>query len=125
MLLKDGSTYDMNQEFVDKMFETYGSKVDVQHELQAMEAWLLSNPTKRKTKTGMTRFINSWLARAAESGPSPFAQKTPKMATIRNRPLTHALTSVEWVDDPAAKEAAKQLYLARYGYYFDGEVKTA
>ena len=28
-----------------------------------MKGWLFSNPTKRKTKTGMLRFINGWLTK--------------------------------------------------------------
>ena len=29
-----------------------------------MSQWLKTNPTKRKTKNGIMRFINSWIARA-------------------------------------------------------------
>ena len=33
-----------------------------------MKAWLESNPTKRKTKGGMLRFVNNWLAREQDNG---------------------------------------------------------
>lgn len=38
--------------------------VDVRQELRSIKGWCLSNPLRRKTKSGITRFINSWLSRA-------------------------------------------------------------
>ena len=37
--------------------------VDVMAALRAINQWLIDNPKKRKTKTGMMKFINSWLSR--------------------------------------------------------------
>ena len=37
--------------------------VDVIGELRKMKGWLMANPSKRKTKKGILRFINSWLAK--------------------------------------------------------------
>lgn len=37
--------------------------VDVIQQLRAMRGWLLASPDRRKTKRGVTRFINGWLAR--------------------------------------------------------------
>ena len=37
--------------------------VDVLQQLAAMRAWLLANPTRRKTAKGMRRFIVAWLER--------------------------------------------------------------
>ena len=42
--------------------------IDVVQEFRAMYAWLDANKTKRKTKTGIKRFINSWLSRAQDKG---------------------------------------------------------
>lgn len=44
--------------------------VDVMQELRKMRGWLDCNPTKRKTKRGIGRFINNWLSRAQDSGGS-------------------------------------------------------
>lgn len=41
---------------------------DVMQEFRGMRAWCLSNPTKRKTRSGITRFVNSWLSKAQNSG---------------------------------------------------------
>ena len=35
-----------------------------------MAGWLNSNPKKRKTKSGILRFINGWLSREQDSGGS-------------------------------------------------------
>ena len=44
--------------------------IDVVQEFRAMYAWLDANQAKRKTKTGIKRFINSWLSRAHDKGGS-------------------------------------------------------
>jgi len=41
--------------------------VDVLGELRKARAWIITNPTRRKTARGMPRFLNSWLARAVDS----------------------------------------------------------
>ncbi len=35
-----------------------------------MRAWLDSNPTRRKTRRGIERFINNWLSRSQDSAKS-------------------------------------------------------
>ena len=42
--------------------------MDIERELYKMIAWLNSNPTKRKTKRGVNRFINSWLSKVQDKG---------------------------------------------------------
>lgn len=42
--------------------------VDIPSELRKMHGWLLANPKRRKTKTGIMRFVNSWLSREQDSG---------------------------------------------------------
>ena len=41
--------------------------VDVMQQLRAMVAWCHANTTRRKTRTGVKKFINSWLARAQDN----------------------------------------------------------
>lgn len=47
--------------------------VDVMQELRNMRAWSIANPAKRKTRSGMLRFVNTWLSKAQNSG-MPSAQ---------------------------------------------------
>jgi hypothetical protein len=37
---------------------------DIRQELRTMKGWLMGNPKLRKTKSGINRFINSWMSRA-------------------------------------------------------------
>ena len=55
-------------DFIEEMSKCYPS-VDIEGELKKMRAWCISNPKKRKTKNGITRFINSWLAKEQDRGP--------------------------------------------------------
>lgn len=59
--LNDGSEYPVTQQDVDKWKELYQA-VDIIQELKKMRGWADANPKKRKTKNGIKRFINSWLA---------------------------------------------------------------
>ena len=43
-------------------------QIDIKSELSKMHQWLLANPGKRKTQSGLPRFINAWLSRANEKG---------------------------------------------------------
>ena len=61
ILLNDGTEYPVRQDDVDAWKELYQA-VDVLQELRKMKGWSEANPKKRKTKNGIKRFINSWLA---------------------------------------------------------------
>ena len=60
--LNDGSLFGITQDQVDKWAGLYPA-VDIMQELRNMRGWLESNPKKRKTKTGILRFVNGWLSR--------------------------------------------------------------
>lgn len=65
--LNDGSLYPVYQPDVDKWAGLYPA-VDVLAELRKMVGWCDANPTKRKTKGGVQRFINAWLAKEQDKG---------------------------------------------------------
>ena len=48
-------------------YELYPA-VNVGQELNNMRGWLNANPTKKKTKAGINKFINSWLSRQQDKG---------------------------------------------------------
>ena len=54
--------YRVMEEDVQTYREAYPA-VDVLAQLKKMKAWALANPSQRKTMNGMSRFVNSWLAR--------------------------------------------------------------
>ncbi len=65
--LNDGSYHGVTQKEIDKYSELYPA-VDVMQELRAMVGWCDSNPQRRKTKTGIKKFVNAWLSRAQNNG---------------------------------------------------------
>lgn len=64
-VLKIGANYNLDEWVVERWKETYSC--DVEFELKCAADWLINNPTKRKTTTGMNRFLGSWLQRASKS----------------------------------------------------------
>ena len=67
--LNDGTEFPIEQAYVDEMQALYPA-VNVMQQLRAMKAWCINNPQKRKTKAGIRRFINSWLAKEQDKGGS-------------------------------------------------------
>lgn len=67
MILNTGEEFPFTQDFIDQMQAAYPA-VDVLQEMRAMKAWCLSNPKKRKTRRGITAFVNSWLSREQDRG---------------------------------------------------------
>ncbi len=130
MLLKTGEEYAIPDDLYDELIKSYGYEM-VRDELEAMRMWLFSNKAKRKTKVGMPKFINSWLARAKKTGGvSPFVANHKPAAnqedSIRGRSIMMGITDISWLEG-AEREAQKQHYLASHGYYYDGtgELKYA
>lgn len=67
--LNTGEDHPVTEHFAAQMQQLYPA-VDVMQELRAMRGWLLANPTRRKTRKGIPRFINNWLARCQDRGGS-------------------------------------------------------
>ena len=57
-------SYGLRQSKLDEWLETYGDSLNVPHELRSARQWLLDNPKRQKTHTGMTKFLGAWLDRA-------------------------------------------------------------
>ncbi len=60
--LNDGTEYTATESQVKKWKSLYPA-VDVMQELRNMQGWCDANPARRKTKAGIKRFINAWLAK--------------------------------------------------------------
>ena len=65
--LNDKSQYPVYEGAVQKWAELYPA-VDVIQQLRNMKGWLEANPTRRKTKSGVLRFITAWLSREQDKG---------------------------------------------------------
>ncbi len=56
--------------------------IDIMAEFRKMDAWLESNPGKRKTAIGYPRFVNNWLSKAFKSkaeGSKSFWDELPNL----------------------------------------------
>jgi hypothetical protein len=65
--LNDGTQYAVPIALV-KEWETAYPICDVPQTLKEIRAWCVANPKKLKTRWGVTRFINSWMARIQDKG---------------------------------------------------------
>lgn len=94
LTLNDGSEYPITQENIDE-WQTAFPNVDVVQQLHAMKLWCKDNPKKRKTKTGVRRFVTSWLDREQNRGGykpnvpqqmKPASSPPPDASTYRREP---------------------------------------
>lgn len=67
LILNDGSEWRPTEALFAEYVRLYPN-VDIKQQFNKMRGWCLSNPAKRKTKRGIGRFINSWLAREQDKG---------------------------------------------------------
>ena len=80
LILNDKTYFDVPRSDVERWRGLYPA-VDVDQALRSMIGWCDNNPTKRKTKAGIKRFINAWLAREQDRGGS--RAKAPRGVTAK------------------------------------------
>lgn len=68
--LNDGTKYGISRSQC-REWEGLYPAVDVMQQLRGMKGWLDANPKKRKTKGGIIRFVNGWLAKEQNRGGTP------------------------------------------------------
>ena len=68
--LNDKTEYEVTEDDVAEWKELYQA-VDIMQELRKMKGWSDANPSKRKTRKGIKRFINSWLAKEQDNYHGP------------------------------------------------------
>ncbi len=70
LVLNDDSEWRPSESLFAEYVRLYPN-VDVKQQFNVMRAWCISNRPKRKTRRGITRFVNSWLAREQDKGYRP------------------------------------------------------
>ncbi len=103
LILNDKTMHDVYQSDIDGWKELYPA-VDIIQELKKMKGWLDSNPTKRKTKHGINRFINSWLARTQDSGGSRKGQCAEYKSQTGQMLESHYSMVSEWAKKKKMEE---------------------
>jgi len=77
IILKDGSYHNVTVADATRLKELY-PYVDIEQQLRNIAGWNEANPAKRKTKAGITRHVNSWIARRQEQVASPMPHLEPE-----------------------------------------------
>ena len=67
LILNDGSEWRPTEALFAEYVRLYPN-VDVKQQFNVMRGWCISNRQKRKTRRGITRFVNSWLSREQDKG---------------------------------------------------------
>ena len=97
--LNTGEEYAVTRGDVEGWMELYPA-VDVMQCLRNMQGWLMSNPAKRKTARGITRFITTWLQKEQDRGGTqgyrPIANREPAGAS---RVEQFAAGAREWANN--------------------------
>lgn len=77
VFLNDGSEWTCPLEDYEEYKRLYPG-VDIDTAFREMRAWSKSNPTKRKTKRGIKRFVNGWLSREQDKPKIQKSDSKPK-----------------------------------------------
>lgn len=81
--LNDGTFYEVTKTALDKMQKLYPG-VECDQELNKIIGWCDSNPTRRKTRKGAPRFLNSWFAREQDKSAKSGKSQTKKQNAFFN-----------------------------------------
>lgn len=63
--LKDGTEWQCPEDYYRELVSAYPKK-DIASEFKKMRIWSLSNKGKRKTRSGVEKFVNNWLSGSVE-----------------------------------------------------------
>lgn len=95
--LNTGAQYPITQTYISELENLYPA-VDVMQELRSMKGWCDANPKKRKTATGIKRFINSWISKVQNRGGTPGYVHTYSPNTGGSRVEQFAQGAREWAN---------------------------
>ena len=83
--LVDKTEWGVSQKLIDEWSDAYPA-VDVLGELKKMRVWLNDNPTRKKTKRGIRRFVSAWLDREQDRGRNVYSAGRKATAAPRYIP---------------------------------------
>lgn len=85
-LKESGKDYAVTESMAQNWAQSYPG-VDVPQELLQMRSWLQANPTRRKTRKQMPRFITGWLSREQDKAPPAVPQEEGHFRTFTTEDL--------------------------------------
>lgn len=92
--LNDNTEFQISMLTVSELGNLYPA-VDVPQEFRGMRAWLISNREKRKTRTGVLRFANAWLAKKQNNSGNGTHDKNTDRAGKNNEILARKFEDVD------------------------------
>ena len=101
--LNTGADFPLYREDLDGWQSTFPG-IDVRQHIRQFKQWCIDNPTRRKTKSGVRRAINSWLAREQNKLPMNGANGNGHYET-RNERITRE--AIEKLDREEAQHAGQ------------------
>ena len=108
--LNDGALFPVEEDDISKWSALYPA-VDILAELRKMAGWLDANPTRRKTKAGIRRFVNGWLSKEQDRGGSAPAPTYQSKAAERNAQYCQHDAPLSPLEKKAVERAlAKEAY---------------
>lgn len=119
IILKDGSYFEIEENDVIAWGRTY-KDCNVIHEIRAAAEWCESNPSRRKTRRGIRRFLNAWLSKAHKLKGSPPIFN----AETSHTDIEESLNDISWVPDSEKREISKWYISSKGFYYLDGKKYT-
>jgi hypothetical protein len=78
IILKDKTFFIFSEEDL-KFYREAFPNIAVDEQIKKMSSWCYSNPSKRKTKRGIKKFINNWLSGVKPEGLNPQQAKIEKL----------------------------------------------
>lgn len=81
VILNDGTEWKPDQALFAEYVRLYPN-VDVKQQFNEMRGWCLSNPAKRKTRRGVKRFVNGWLARRQDRYQKPENNNASQQSSV-------------------------------------------
>lgn len=97
LALNTGEEYPITQSYIEELSALYPA-VDVMQELRSMKGWCDSNPRKRKTISGIKRFINSWISKVQNRGGTPGYSQTYNQTAGCSKVEQYAQGAREWAN---------------------------
>ena len=96
--LNTGEEYPITQGYILELSKLYPA-VDVMQELRAMKGWCDANPKKRKTASGIKRFINGWISKVQNRGGTPGYTQTYNQTDRQSSISQYADMARRWDQD--------------------------
>ena len=119
IILKDGSYFEIEENDVIAWSRTY-KDCNVIHEIRAAAEWCESNPSRRKTRRGIRRFLHAWLSKAHKLKGSPLIFN----AGTSHTDIEESLNDISWVSESEKREISKWYISSKGFYYLDGKKYT-